>query len=102
MPEVDLNSPLGQCRSTLVDLGDEQAILATYCADFEIDPYVEMFYFPNDTLKMALFTLNGEILWTRDLGKGIVPGVWFCPVYALDLDGDGIDEIWYVGGALRS
>ena len=61
-----------------------------------MDPFVEMFFFPNDTLKMALVDLKGNIIWKKDLGKGVVPGIWFCPVFAFDLDGDGIDEIWFV------
>ena len=61
-----------------------------------VDPYVEMFFFPTDTLKFALLSLAGEVLWQRDLGPGVVPGGWFCPVLAFDLDGDGVDEIWYV------
>lgn len=45
---------------------------------------------------MMLFNEYGEVLWKRDLGRGVVPGVWFCPVLAFDVDGDGVDEIWYV------
>src|SRR5690606_36729142 len=28
---------------------------------------------------------------------GTPPGMWFCPVFPFDLDGDGVDEIWHVG-----
>jgi hypothetical protein len=81
-----------------VHLGSDRpdAVLLTYGADFDVDPYVEMFFFPTGTLKMALVSIEGEVLWKRDLGPGVVPGVWFCPVLAFDLDGDGCDEIWYV------
>ena len=96
--ETSLDSPIGQLRAMPVRLGEgaPKAFLAVYCADFDDDPYVEMFFFPTDTLKMVLFTERGQTLWCRDLGKGVVPGVWFCPVFAFDLDGDGVDEIWYV------
>src|SRR2546421_1723024 len=96
--EVALGSPVGQLRAAPVRLGAgaPPAILAVYAADFDVDPYVEMFFFPTDTLKMALFTVDGAILWRRDLGRAVVPGVWFCPVFPFDLDGDGVDEIWYV------
>ena len=81
-----------------VSLGDDRrAILAVYGADFDDDPYHEMFFFPADTLKMVLFDVQGEVLWQRDLGKGVVPGIWFCPIFTFDLDGDGVDEIYYVG-----
>jgi hypothetical protein len=96
--EIDLHSPIGQFRAAPVALGEgaPRAFLGAYCADFDDDPYVEMFFLPTDTLKVALLTASGETLWERDLGRGVVPGVWFCPVLPFDLDGDGIDEIWYV------
>lgn len=96
--EISLSQPLGQLRATPVRLGAEhpEAVLLTYGADFDVDPYVEMFFFPTGTLKMALVSTAGELLWKRDLGPSVVPGIWFCPVLAFDLDGDGCDEIWYV------
>lgn len=96
--KLSLGSPIGQLRAIPVSLGKNapSAVLVIYCADFDVDPNRDMFFFPTDTLKMVLFTQNGEILWKRDLGKAVVPGVWFCPVFAFDLDGDGKDEIWFV------
>ncbi|MCC2684783.1 MAG: hypothetical protein K0R75_1682, partial [Paenibacillaceae bacterium] len=95
---LDLGQKLGQLRSFPVRMGTgkEKAICAVYGADFDDDPNQNMFFFPTDTLKMILFTPSGEVLWKRDLGKGVVPGIWFCPVYVFDLNGDGVDEIWYV------
>ena len=96
--EIDVESPIGQARAVPVRLGAgaPRAILVTYGADFDVDPYVEMFFFPTDTLKMILFDETGRVHWRRDLGRGVVPGVWFCPFYPFDLDGDGVDEIYYV------
>ncbi len=96
--EVDVGSPISQCRAAPVCLGPgaPSAILAVYAADFDVDPYHEMFFFPSDTLKIIVFDDQGEILWRRDLGKGVVPGMWFCPVFPFDLDGDGVDEIYFV------
>lgn len=62
-----------------------------------LDPWTEQMRFPTDTLKLSLFTESGRHLWTRDLGKGVIPGVWFAPVISFDLDGDGVDEIWHIG-----
>lgn len=96
--ELSLGLPIGQLRAAPVSLGKgaPRAILATYSAVFDVDPWIEMFFFPSDTLKMVVFTEKGEIVWRRDLGSAVVPGMWFCPVLPFDLDGDGTDEIWFV------
>ncbi|MBE7462783.1 MAG: polysaccharide lyase 11 [Planctomycetes bacterium] len=96
--EYRLGSPAGQCRAVPVELGPgaPRAFLVAYAADFDVDPYHEMFFFPTDTLKLVLITVDGKELWRRDLGPGVVPGMWFCPALAFDLDGDGCDEIWFV------
>ncbi|KKM68096.1 hypothetical protein LCGC14_1464350, partial [marine sediment metagenome] len=52
---------------------------------------------PTDTLKLTAFTAAGEVLWRRDLGPGVIPGTWFCPVLVFDLDDNGVDDIWLVG-----
>ncbi|MGD9497831.1 MAG: polysaccharide lyase 11 [Armatimonadota bacterium] len=96
--EVSVGSPIGQCRARAVTLGEGEprAFLVAWCGDFDVDPYTEMFFFPTDTLKLAVITEEGEELWRRDLGPGVVPGHWFCPVAAFDLDGDGASECWFV------
>mgnify|MGYP001210656965 CR=1 FL=1 len=95
--QLDLGQKLGQLRAIPVKIGgNDRVFLAVYGADFDVDPSVNMFYFPTDTLKMVVFTEKGEIVWKRDLGRSVVPGIWFCPVFAFDLDQDGIDEIYYV------
>ena len=96
--KLDLRSKIGQLRAVPVSLGSgsEKGILATYCADFDVDPYVEMFFYPTDNYKMVLFNQKGNILWRRDFSFSVVPGVWFCPILPFDLDEDGVDEIWYV------
>lgn len=98
LKEFSLGSPAGQLRVVPVSIGKNKpgALLTVYCADAEVDPYVEMFFFPKDTLKLKLFTQDGKCLWMHDLGTGVVPGIWFCPVFLFDLNNDGIDEIWFV------
>jgi hypothetical protein len=95
---IDLGQKLGQLRAFPVRMGagKENAICAVYGADFDDDPSQDMFFLPTDTLKIILFTPRGEVLWKRDLGRGVIPGIWFCPVYPFDLNGDGVDEIWFV------
>ena len=51
-----------------------------------------MFFFPKGTLKLTLFNKEGKILWRRDLGRGVVPGIWFGTL-PVDLNGDGIHEL---------
>ncbi len=98
---VDLNQPLGQLRAVPVSRGEEAspAILVIYGQDAEIDPYIGMFFFPESTLRMTLFDDRGNTQWARDLGPGVVPGIWFCPVFTFDLNHDGVDEIYFVGNA---
>ena len=99
LAEVDLGQPIGQLRAVPVELGQgkPKAVAALYSSDAEIDPYIGMFFFPKSTLKLVLFDETGRIHWKRDLGPGVVPGVWFAPVFAIDLNQDGVDEIYLVG-----
>ncbi|MBN2451603.1 MAG: polysaccharide lyase 11 [Lentisphaeria bacterium] len=95
--QVSLGQPVMQVRARPIRLGGgARGFLLAYCADFDVDPYIEMFFFPTDTLKLAVFDDRGERLWCRDLGRGVVPGMHFCPIQTLDLDGDGADEVWFV------
>jgi len=60
-------------------------------------PGMPDFAWPTDTLTISAYTLQGERLWQHDVGRGIIPGLWFCPVLPFDLDGDGTDKIFFVG-----
>ena len=99
LQEYALGERFGQIRSVSVALGrgDEPGVLFIHSTTENLDPWTEMMAFPTDTLKLSLFTESGRHLWTRDLGKGVIPGIWFAPVISFDLDGDGVDEIWHVG-----
>ncbi|HYW96204.1 MAG TPA: hypothetical protein VE870_11485, partial [Bacteroidales bacterium] len=88
---------IGKLRSVVVKLGPEkEGLLMIYSADKEIDPWEEMFYPPTDRVKMAMYTRDGNLLWKKELGPGVINGIWFMPVYPFDLDGDGTDEIYFV------
>lgn len=96
--EVKLSDKIGQLRAIPVQLSKtEKGILCIWSREFDVDPYYNMFYFPEDTIKLTMLSESGSVLWQRDLGRSVVPGVWFMPVISFDLDGDGIDEIYYVG-----
>nr|MBI1229358.1 polysaccharide lyase 11 [Cytophagales bacterium] len=96
--ELDLGVPLGQFRAVPVDFGKDKpkGVAAMYSEDAEIDPYIGMFFFPKNTLKIVVFDESGRQLWKKDLGTGVVPGIWFSPIFAFDLDQNGEDEIWYI------
>lgn len=96
--EYYLGIELGQVRSVPVSMGknEKPCVLFVYSKQSNLDPWEEEFHFPCDTLKMALYSLDGHQLWVRDLGPGVVPGIWFTPFISFDLDSDGIDEIYFV------
>lgn len=99
--ELDLGHKLGQFRAVPISLGTDKpkAVAAMYSEDAEIDPYIGMFFFPRHTLMVMVFDVNGKVLWKRDLGGGVVPGIWFSPIFAFDLDEDGRDEIWIINNS---
>ncbi|PXV66259.1 rhamnogalacturonan endolyase [Dysgonomonas alginatilytica] len=45
------------------------------------------------TYKIEAYLSDGTCLWTKDLGLGIEPGVWYSPFVVFDFDGDGKAEI---------
>lgn len=96
--EIDLGQKLAQFRSVPISLGNDRpkAIAAMYSEDAEVDPWIGMFFFPKHELKLIVFDEKGNIIWKKNLGKGVVPGVWFSPICAFDLDKDGKDEIWII------
>ncbi len=98
MKEYDLGQPFMQVRSVPVSLGKgkEEARLFVHANTPNLDPWEEAMTFPVDTLKMTLIAADGTHLWQRDLGINVIPGIWFSPFISFDLDGDGVDEIWYV------
>ncbi len=94
--ELNLGKKIGQCRALIVKFGGREHIMFATCADFDVDPYEEMFFFPTDTLTLYMVTLDGELVWKKPLSKDIVPGHWYVPMYAIDMNGDGDDEIYFV------
>lgn len=46
-----------------------------------------------DTYKIEAYLSDGTFLWSKDLGQGIEPGVWYSPFIAYDFNGDGKAEI---------
>jgi len=95
--EFNLGSTIGKLRAIPININrEEKGMLFAYSADKEIDPWIEMFYPPSDRMKLAVFSLKGKLIWKKELGKGVINGIWFTPIYAFDLDQNGTDEIYYV------
>lgn len=96
--EISAGQKIEYLRTTPICLGPgaPHAFLSFFSNNYDIDASYRMFCYPTDTLKMMVYTDRGDMLWKRDLGRGVVPGHPFCNFFAFDLDGDGIDEIWFV------
>lgn len=94
--EFKIEQRIGTLRAVPVNISPtEKGLLLVYSADKEIDPFIEMFYPPTDPVKLALYSLNGKLIWKKEMGPSSLNGVWFTPVYPFDLDNDGSDEIYY-------
>jgi len=95
---VNLGSRLKQLRAVpvQVEAAGGEALLVVFSHSPNLDPWYKYMRFPNDTLKMALLSLDGRLLWQRDMGAGVIPGIWFFPFFPFDLDRDGVEEIWIV------
>lgn len=92
-----LGTKVGLLRAIPVQLAENQTgFLFVWSADKDIDPWIEMFYPPTDRLKLALYTQDGRQIWQKEPEGSAINGIWFTPVYAFDLDGNGTDEIYYV------
>ena len=91
-----IGEEFAQMRSIPVAMGvgREGATLFVHSQNPNIDPWSEAFNYARDTLKMTLISDSGKVLWRRDLGWGLVPGIWYSPVLSFDLDGDGV-PLWF-------
>ena len=89
----DLGMPLGFVRSANADLGNRKGMLFLYSDGPATDPGEELFHLPKDGLEILCFDDSGALLWSKKLGVGVLPGIWFCPMAAVDMDGDGRDEV---------
>jgi len=95
--EIDLGTKIHHARATGVVLGGRRHLLIKHSSSSRIDPWQEAFQYPTDSYKLTLVDFeNNKVLWTKDLGMGIVTGDWFCPVLSFDIDGDGDDEIFFM------
>jgi len=68
--------------------------------DFNTDPYQHPGYWKKSegTYKLEAYRHNGAFLWRYDMGWAIEEGIWYSPVVAYDLDGDGKAEVFCKAG----
>ena len=93
--EMNLGQQVEQFKVTPARLrGGQRGFAGFYCACYDVDASYGMFVIPNDKLKVFVFNDKGEILWRRE--DGVMPGPPWYTYRALDMDGDGIDELYFV------
>lgn len=95
--DIDVGHPVKEFRCVPVQLSSNPGdrLLLVHSAK-RFDPAMDLYDGETDSVKLTLVTGDGNVEWRIDLGPGVLPGVWFCPVFPFDLDGDSTDEIWFV------
>jgi rhamnogalacturonan endolyase len=63
-----------------------------------IDPYVKYWKPSPETYKIEAYLADGTFLWRYDMGWAIERGIWYSPLLAYDLDGDGKAEVCLKAG----
>lgn len=93
--QFNVGTTLGQMRSAPVSIGGQRYLLLIYSEEQNVDPFEGSFFFPENTIKLALYDFKGVLKWKKEL-PNVVPGTWFLPVLPFDLDNNGDDEIFLV------
>ncbi len=93
----DLGTRIGYSHSCNVRLKDRDGMLFVTSEGGGVDPGEELFDFRYvKPVRLVMFDMDGNKLWEKELPFGVLPGVWFCPAIALDMDKDGVDEIYFI------
>jgi rhamnogalacturonan endolyase len=85
----------------LADLdGDGQLDYLIKQPDFNTDPYQHPGYWKKSegTYKLEAYRHDGKLLWRYDMGWAVEEGIWYSPVVAYDIDGDGKAEVFCKAG----
>lgn len=97
---IRLQDPdLGVSRVAVADLDGDGAmdfVVLRETKAYNVDPGTDPdCWTPSrDTFKLEAYTSTGKLLWRTDLGWGIETGIWYCPMIAYDIDGDGCAEVY--------
>lgn len=90
---IKINPNIKAGKVAVADLnGDGTFDYIIRTPDSNIDPGM-----PGDkngtTYQIEAYLSDGTKLWSKDLGLGIEPGIWYSPFIAYDFNGDGKAEI---------
>ena len=92
---LELGSGAGQFKVMPAKLGNgRKGFVAFYASCYDVDVNYSMFVFPSDVLHGICFSDDGEILWKRTFG--IIPSAALYCFTLIDMDSDGVDEIYLV------
>lgn len=96
LKKFEFDHVVNQARSVELKIDGKDYILFCVSQNKGLDPWPEAFGYIDYPLSMVMFDKEGNKIWTRTFGRGTIPGVWFTPFIAFDLDKDGKDEIYFV------
>lgn len=96
LKRYEFSHPLNQARSVELMIGERECVLFCVSENNILDPWPESFGYIDHPLSFVMFDDRGNRMWERTFGRGTVPGIWFSPFIAFDLDRDGVDEIYFV------
>ena len=93
----EIGRPIGYSHSATVKLGDKEGMLFLTTPGGGVDPGEELFHYKGiQNTWLVMFDMDGNKLWEKELPDGVLPGIWFRCAVALDMDGDGYDEIYFI------
>ncbi len=94
---------IGYIHSANVQLKGRKGMLFTYSSNGSAtDPGEELFdYRGMGLMHICMFEISDDaktsrLLWDKELPWGVICGIWWIPCVPMDMDKDGVDEIYYL------
>lgn len=93
----DIGRKVGYSHSANVRLRGRDGMMFLNTPGIGVDPGEELFRIKGiENTFITMFDMEGNKLWDKELPDGVLPGIWFCPAVPFDMDGDGVDEIYFI------